>query len=594
MLYMHNDDLHKIRHSLAHLLASVVLEQDPGAKLGVGPVVENGFYYDILTTKPISENQLPALENKIRALIKKNLPFMQENISIAQARELFASQPFKLELISDIETKGATSVDESLKQEGKNVVSIYKTGRFTDLCQGPHVKHSGEIKPDAFKLTKLAGAYWRGSEKNAMLTRVYGVAFATKKELDGHLTFEAEAQRRDHRKLGKELGLFTISPLVGAGLPLIQPKGAIVRRGIEQFLWELHKEKGHQHVWTPHIAKEDLYITSGHAEKFGDELFRVQGKEEKFIMKPMNCPHHMQIFADNQFSYRDMPVRYFEPATVYRDEKSGQLGGLTRVRSITQDDGHLFCSVDQIQKEVSTIVGIIKKFYKTFGMMDGYWVSLSVRGEDKSGYLGTEQAWTAAEHALETAAKYNKLNYKRVEGEAVFYGPKLDFMFKDAIGRPWQLATIQCDFNLPERFNLSFTNNKGEKERPVVIHRAISGSLERFMGILIEHFAGAFPLWLAPVQAWVMPIGKKHKKYAKEVYKLLAEASIRVELKDDNETIGKKIREGEKQKIPYMLIIGDKEVKSQSVAVRTKGKDKGPLKTKKLLAQMQAEIEKKK
>lgn len=592
---MKDEKIHCVRHSLAHLLAAVVLENDPQAKLGVGPVIENGFYYDFLLSKPLSENQLGMLENKMRALAKKNLAFEKEGMNTEQARILFKDQPFKLELIEDIaaEKKPITIYKTVLLNQSSNV-NRQMSNVFVDLCQGPHVGNTREITRDAFKLTKVAGAYWRGSEKNPMLTRVYGVAFPTKKELDEYLMLQAEAERRDHRRLGKELGLFTISPLVGAGLPLIQPKGAIVRRGIEQFLWELHKEKGYQHVWTPHIAKEDLYIMSGHAEKFGDELFRVQGKEEKFIIKPMNCPHHMQIFADNQFSYRDMPVRYLEPATVYRDEKSGQLGGLTRVRSITQDDGHLFCSANQIQKEVSIIIGIIRKFYKTFSMMDGYWVSLSVRGEDKSGYLGTEQAWTTAERALETAAKNNKLNYKRVEGEASFYGPKLDFIFKDAIGRPWQLATIQCDFNLPERFNLSFTNSKGEKERPVVIHRAISGSLERFMGIAIEHFGGAFPLWLAPVQAWVMPIGKSHKKYAKEVFKLLSEAGIRVELKDADETIGKKIREGEKQKIPYMLIIGDKEVKSQSVAVRTKGKDKGALKIKKLLMQLQVEIEKKK
>src|SRR3989344_5568122 len=570
-------NLEYTRHTLAHLLAAAVLKKYPKAKLTLGPAIENGFYYDIdfsAGEKAPSDANLPGIEAMMRNLLPQWKEFTHQEVSIEEAREIFAGNEYKLELIEEIAARGEK-------------ITLYTAGGFTDLCRGGHCEHpSEEIPADSFKLEKVAGAYWRGKEDNAMLTRIYGLAFPTKEALDAHLTMLEEAKKRDHRKLGKELGLFTISNLVGAGLPILKPNGMIIRKEIEDYLWNLHKARGYHRVWTPHITNISLYETSGHASKFGDELFRVKGGDEDFALKPMNCPHHMQIFADNQFSYRDMPVRYFEPATVYRDEKSGQLGGLTRVRSITQDDGHLFCSVDQIQKEVSTIVGIIKKFYKTFGMMDGYWVSLSVRGEDKSGYLGTEQAWTAAKH--------NKLIYKRVEGEAVFYGPKLDFMFIDAIGRPWQLATIQCDFNLPERFNLSFTNNKGEKERPVVIHRAISGSLERFMGILIEHFAGAFPLWLAPVQAWGMPIGKKHKKYAKEVYKLLAEASIRGELKDDNETIGKKIREGEKQKIPYMLIIGDKEVKSQSVAVRTTGKDKGPLKTKKLLAQMQAEIEKKK
>ena len=339
----------------------------------------------------------------------------------------------------------------------------------------------------------------------------------------------------------------------------------VIRKELENYLWALHKGKGYSPVWTPHIAKEALYETSGHASKFGDELFRVQGKEDKFILKPMNCPHHMQIFADNQFSYRDMPIRYFEPATIYRDEKSGQLGGLTRVRAITQDDGHLFCTRGQIETEVSTIVGIIKKFYTTFKMMDGYWVSLSVRGDDRSKYLGTDEVWVLAETALEKAAKANDLNYKRVEGEAAFYGPKLDFMFKDAIGRQWQLATIQCDFNLPERFELSFMNEKGEKERPVVIHRAISGSLERFMGVMIEHFAGNFPIWLSPVQIKMLPVSEKHADYAKKVRDELVALDMRAELDDNNESLGKRIRTAKMEKVPYLLVLGDKEVEAGTV-----------------------------
>jgi threonyl-tRNA synthetase len=348
----------------------------------------------------------------------------------------------------------------------------------------------------------------------------------------------------------------------------MQPKGMIIRKAIEDYLWELHAGKGYFRVWTPHIAKEALYVTSGHAAKFGDELFRVQGKEEKFIMKPMNCPHHMQIFVDNQFSYRDMPVRYFEPATVYRDEKSGELSGLTRVRSITQDDGHLFCRVSQIESEVKTISGIIKKFYATMGMLDNYWVSLSVRGDDRSKYLGTDENWQAAESALEGAAKADGLPYRRIEGEAAFYGPKLDFMFKDAIGRQWQLATIQCDFNLPERFDLSFVNEKGEKERPVVIHRAISGSLERFMGVLIEHFAGKFPVWLAPVQATVLPVSEKFADYGEKTYDALIAAGIRAELSEANESLGKRIREAEMMKIPYIIVVGEKEKDDKTISVR--------------------------
>ncbi len=401
-----------------------------------------------------------------------------------------------------------------------------------------------------------------------MLIRIYGVAFETKEELETYFWQQEEAKKRDHKKLGRELKLFTISELVGSGLPLIQPKGMVIRKTIEEYLWSLHAKKGYKRVWTPHIAKEDLYITSGHAAKFGDELFRVQGKEDAFFLKPMNCPHHMQIFADNQFSYRDMPVRYFEPATVYRDEKSGQLAGLTRVRSITQDDGHLFCRISQINQEVGVIVGVIKEFYAAVGMLENYWVSLSVRGPEKEKYLGSDEVWQIAEESLEKAAQENDLPYKRMEGEAAFYGPKLDFMFKDSIGRQWQLATIQCDFNLPERFKLSYTNEQGQDERPVVIHRAISGSLERFMGILIEHYGGAFPLWLSPVQVKILPIADRHHEKAHELMRTLEDAGFRVEIDGAAESVGKKIRNAELEKVPYIFVMGDKEIEAGSVAVR--------------------------
>ena len=438
---------------------------------------------------------------------------------------------------------------------------------LVDLCRGGHINDMKEIKDGSFKLERIAGAYWRGDEKNKMLTRIYGLAFNTKGELDTYIHQQEEAKKRDHRKLGRELKLFTISELIGSGLPLMQPKGMIIRKEIEDFLWSLHKNKGYDRVWTPHIAKKELYETSGHAAKFGEELFRVRGGDEDFFMKPMNCPHHMQIFADNQFSYRNMPVRYFEPATVYRYEKAGQLSGLTRVRAITQDDGHLFCRVSQIGQEVSTIVEIIKSFYTTMGMMEGYRVSLSVRGDDKSKYLGSDEVWNQAENTLEIAAKDNKLNYQIVRGEAAFYGPKLDFMFKDAIGREWQLATIQCDFNLPERFELKFINEKGEEERPVVIHRAISGSLERFMGVMIEHFAGAFPVWLSPVQVIILPISEHQKEYDDLIFKTLKDTDIRVELDDSNESLGKRIRNAKMQKIPYVIVIGDKERDAKVITV---------------------------
>jgi len=557
------EHLNRIRHSLAHLLAAAVLKEFPDAKLGVGPTVENGFYYDFLLPRAIGPDDLKIFEKTMRSFVNKKLPFTGREVSPAEARKIFADQPFKLDLINDFSAEDKT-------------LTVYETGDvFMDLCRGGHVENTSEIPADGFKLDKIAGAYWRGDEKNQQLQRIYGLAFESKEALKDYLTLIEEAKKRDHRVLGKQLKLFTISELIGAGLPLMQPKGMIIRRAIEDYLWELHTGKGYFRVWTPHIAKESLYVTSGHAAKFGDELFRVQGKEEKFIMKPMNCPHHMQIFTDNQFSYRDMPVRYFEPATVYRDEKSGELSGLTRVRSITQDDGHLFCRVSQIEAEVKTISGIIKKFYATMGMLDNYWVSLSVRGDDKSKYLGTDENWRIAEGALEKAAKADGLPYRRIEGEAAFYGPKLDFMFKDAIGRQWQLATIQCDFNLPERFDLSFTNEKGEKERPVVIHRAISGSLERFMGVLIEHFAGKFPVWLAPVQATIIPVGEKFSEYGRSVYDALEAAGMRVEFSEADESLGKRIRAAEMMKIPYLVVVGEKEETNKTVNVRDrKGEEK--------------------
>ena len=439
------------------------------------------------------------------------------------------------------------------------------------MCQGPHVTNTNEIPEDSFKLDKLAGAYWRGDAKNKQLTRIYGLAFETKTELDAYEYMMEEAKKRDHRILGKKLKLFTVSDMVGSGLPLIQPNGMIIREAIKDYLWDLHKDRGYDRVCTPHLAKEELYQTSGHAGKYLEDMFSVYGgtSKENFFLKPMNCPHHMQIFADNQFSYRDMPVRYFEPATVYRDEKTGQLSGLTRVRSITQDDGHLFCRINQIKDEVSSIVDVIKQFYTTFGLMDGYWVSLSIRDPlTPEKYLGGDDVWEIAEQALEEAAIANSLNYKPMPGEAAFYGPKLDFMFKDAIGREWQLATIQCDFNQPARFNLSFKNEKNEDEQPVVIHRAISGSLERFMGIMIEHFAGIFPLWLAPEQVRIIPVGENFFPYADEVYRELKQAGLRVKFDNSTDSLGKKIRNAETEHANYILVVGDAEMTTRTVAVR--------------------------
>ena len=578
------DKLHNIRHSLAHLLAAAVLEMYPDTKNTIGPSIEDGFYYDFEFSSPISDKELPKIEKKMREILKSWKAFESEEKTKEEAEKYFDNNEYKKELIKEIAGKGEK-------------ITFYTCGKFTDLCRGGHLENpKSEIADGSFKLDRVAGAYWRGDEKNKMLTRIYGLAFSTKEELEKFISMREEAKKRDHKKLGVELGLFTVSELIGSGLPLIKPKGMIIRKAISDFLWDLHKDKGYSQVWTPHIAKEKLYEVSGHAAKFGDELFRVSGKEDKFFMKPMNCPHHMQIFADDQFSYRDMPVRYFEPATVYRDEKSGQLGGLTRVRAITQDDGHLFCRKDQIEEEVGTIVSIVREFYTAVGMMENYWVSLSVRGDDLSKYIGENENWEIAERALDNAAKANNLNYKRVEGEAAFYGPKLDFMFKDSIGRQWQLATIQCDFNLPERFNLAFTNQKGEKERPVVIHRAISGSLERFMGVLIEHYAGAFPTWLSPIQVAIVPVRENHEEEAKKISDILKNSGIRVETYSaDKNSLGKRIHEAKGMKTPYVMVLGDKEVTSGELTIENRdGTKTENISLVEFLEKLKKEIEEKK
>ena len=595
------DGLYRKRHSLSHILAQAMQrEQQRDVEVAIGPAIDNGFYYDFLFAqdKQIKEEDLKKIQSQMEKIIKENQDFVGFSLPDAESQKLvldLMKQQYKEEMRSEFAAAGeeitfwANTIVESAKDallKGINpeYIAYYQTvtdylqarfpdqfaGKFVtflDMCEGGHVNSTKEIDPRAFKLEKLAGAYWRGNSDNVMMTRVYGLAFDTKEELQSYITMMEEAKKRDHRILGQKLKLFTISPLVGSGLPLLQPHGMIIRKEIEDFLWQLHKDKGYQRVWTPHLAKEDLYKTSGHAEKFWDELFRVKGKEENFFMKPMNCPHHMQIFADNQFSYRDMPVRYFEPATVYRDEKTWQLSGLTRVRSITQDDGHLFCRVDQIMQEVGTIVEIIKKFYSTLGMINDYWVRLSVRGPEGK-YLGSDEVWEKAEGALRAACEKFDLPFKIGIDEAAFYGPKLDFMFKDAIGRERQLATIQCDFNLPVRFDLSFTNEQGEKERPVVIHRAISGSLERFMGVMIEHFGGAFPLWLAPIQVQIVPVAEKFNDYAFQLKSQLNQLDIRAKVDDGSDSFSKKIRNAELMKIPYTLIVGEKEQNSDSVSVR--------------------------
>ena len=599
------------RHSLSHVMAQAVKSiYGQSVQAAIGPDIDTGFYYDFdFGDIVIGEEQLKEIEKKMKNIIKQNQSFVRVDVTIDEAIAFLKSlgETYKAEMAEDLKAKWETKLGfyvNASKQKGDAFYEELKLSgvdftmsTFIDMCQGPHVENTKELDENAFKLDKIAGAYWRGDASKKMLTRIYAFAFDTREELDAHSKMLEEAKKRDHRIIGKKMKLFTISELVGSGLPLIQPKGMIMRKAIEDYLWKLHEDKGYDRVWTPHLAKEDLYITSGHAGHYLEDMFSVYGgtSKEKFHLKPMNCPHHMQIFADNQFSYRDMPIRYFEPATVYRDEKTGQLSGLTRVRAITQDDGHLFCRVSQIKDEVSTIVNIIKEFYKTFGLLEGYWVSLSVRDPatpDK--YLGGDDVWNTAEWALEEAAQANGLNYKRMEGEAAFYGPKLDFMFKDAIGREWQLATIQCDFNLPNRFELSFTNEKWEAERPVVIHRAISGSLERFMGIMIEHFAGTFPLWIAPVQATVIPVGEAFVGYADEVYRKLKSAGIRVSIDDSNDGLNKKVRNAETAHINYILVVGEQEMNSGSLAVRNyKTKEQTTERVNDFIERAQIEIESK-
>jgi len=563
-------DLEKKRHSLAHLLAAATLKLYPDTKVTLGPAVENGFYYDMDFVEPINDSDLKKIQKTMKKMANSWTTFEGKKVSPDEARKVFAGNEYKIELINDIESKGED-------------ITLYTSGDFTDLCRGGHVDNfKEEISMDAFKLERVAGAYWRGDENNKMLTRVYGLAFDTKEELDSYINQQEEAKKRDHRKIGKELGLFTFSEKVGPGLPLFTPKGTKIRNLVIEKITSIQEQYGYEQVCIPHITKSDLYKTSGHWEKYKDDLFYVKGKSDaEFVMKPMNCPHHTQIFDAEPRSYRDLPLRYAETTMVYRDEQAGELMGLSRVRSITQDDGHIFCTPDQIKTEVNNIVAIIKEFYTAMDMFnDGdYWVSLSVRdSQDLDKYIGDNDLWNTAESILEDIARENNLNYKRVEGEAAFYGPKLDFQFRDAIGREWQLGTAQLDFVQPARFELTYTDNEGYKKTPVMIHRAIAGSLERFMSLSIEHFAGHFPLWLAPVQIAIIPINLEfHNEYAQSVYDALKSVGARVELwNDDHAGFGKKVRKAKNDKLPYWIIIGDEEVSSNTLTIETKdGGEKG-------------------
>ena len=565
-----------IRHSLAHILAYAVQELFPGVKFGIGPAIENGFYYDFDTNTDqhrlenrltqITEGDLHKIEKKMKEIIKQGISFKKEVVSKEKAKEIFKSQPYKLELIEGLPGK---------------TVSLYKSGGFTDLCKGPHVKSTKEIPQDSFKLTRIAGAYWRGSERNPQLSRIYGIGFQTKKELETHLLKEVEAEKRDHRVLGQKMDLFHIDDEVGPGLILWHPKGAILKKIIMDYALREYLNNGYQLVDTPHIAKINLWKTSGHLDFYKENMMPPLhmaeiGKEEKddYQIKPMNCPFHIAIYKTKIRSYKDLPIRYTEMGTVYRYERSGTLHGLVRVRQITQDDAHIICTPKQLADELFSALKLTKKILKDFGFKD-FSIYLSTRPEK---FVGTPKIWQKAENALQYALKKLKLKYQTDAGGGAFYGPKIDIKIKDSLNREWQCTTIQLDFNLPERFEMTYINEKGKKQRPIMIHRALLGAMERFIGILLEYYGGALPLWLAPVQIRVIPVGNQHKKYAKEVYEKLQAAGFRSELKDEAETVSKKIREGEVQKIPYLLVVGDKEMKLSGVRARSKNKDLGIMK----------------
>ena len=576
---MNEEQLFAMRHSLAHITAQAVQHLWPEAKFGVGPVIENGFYYDIdLGETKISESDFKRIEKEMRGIINKDFAFERSEMNIDEALVWAekAKQPYKVELLNDLKRAGTTVAKDldtntlGVATNGEGVVenaSLYADGDFTDLCRGPHAESTGKV--GAFKLMRVAGAYWRGNEKNAQMQRLYGVAFATKEELDTYLTMLEEAKKRDHRKIGQELDLFTFSPLVGSGLPLFTPRGTILREELTRFAESLRKEAGFERVSIPHITKTDLYKVSGHWDKFGDELFLVKSQEtsDEFALKPMNCPHHNTIYASRPRSYRDLPIRYFETTTVYRDEKTGELGGLSRVRSISQDDSHVYARQDQLQEEVATLVSNVQTVYAALEMP--LKARLSFR-DDSDKYLGEQKLWDLAQETIRTLAASNKLASFEAEGEAAFYGPKIDFMATDAIGREHQVATIQLDFVQPERFELEYTNEKGEKARPVMIHCALLGSIERFLSVYIEHTAGRFPVWLAPEQLRIIQVADNPEiqNFMETVRQTARNHDIRFHVDDSNDSLGKKIRTAEMLKVPYTLVIGEKEAASGTLSPR--------------------------
>jgi len=545
------EGLEVLRHSTAHAMAQAILELYPGSKLTLGPPIEDGFFYDIEVAGRITDEDLPRIEERMREIVERDLPIEREEVSKKEAERLYEDNPYKLEIIRDLE-------------DGD--ISVYRQGEFFDLCRGPHVQSTGAL--GAFKLQNIAGAYWRGDENNPMLTRVYGTAWPTEKQLKAYLRRLEEAKERDHRKIGRELKLFTFSPDVGAGIPLFLPRGEMLRHLMEGYVREVQSRHGYDHVWTGHLANEKLYEKSGHLEHYKDSMFppMVDG-ETRYRLKPMNCPSHMTLYNSEAHSYRDLPLRYAEFATLYRYEKSGELTGLTRVRALTQDDAHIFCTEEQIQEEFRRALEIIREVLDTYGFTD-YRVRLSLRDPDDPKYLAGDERWSRAEDALRTALDASGIDYYTGIGEANFYGPKADFIAKDVLGREWQLSTIQVDFFQPGRLGCEYVGEDGNTHTPVLLHRAVTGTTERFMAVVIEHYGGAFPVWLSPVQAVVIPVADRHLDYAREVQGRLVEKGLRIEVDDSANSMQKKIRENARQKIPYLLIVGDREAERGAVNVR--------------------------
>lgn len=559
------NNIDKIRHSLAHLLAIAVKAKYPEAKLGIGPTIENGFYYDFDFGPVVpTENELLDLEKEMRALVSKNIVFVREEIKADQAREIFANEPYKLELINELDEKGET-------------ISIYRSHDLVDLCAGPHVASTNEIARDAFRLTRVAGAYWRGDEKNKMLTRIYGVSFANKGDLDAYLEQQAEAEKRDHRKLGKELEIFTFDDDVGVGLPLWLPNGTIMIDELEKLAKETEAEGGYLRVRTPHLAKESMYLKSGHLPYYQDSMFPPMEYEGvKYYLKAMNCPHHHKIFAHKTRSYKELPLRLAEYGTCYRHEKSGELFGLMRVRMMQMNDAHIYCTEEQFASEFKAVNEMYLKYFKIFGI-DKYVMRLSTHDPKKLGekFVAEPELWEKTESMVRNTLIEAKIPYVEIPNEAAFYGPKIDVQVWSAIGREFTLATNQVDFAVPKRFDLIYTDEKGKLETPLCIHRAPLGTHERFVGFLIEHYAGNFPTWLAPVQVKILPISEKQMTYAKEVLVELKNNNIRAELDESNETLGKKIRNAKMQKVPYLIVLGDKEMEEKMITVERRGAEKG-------------------